>query len=220
MNLIGDYLIRKATLNDLSFLAEAIIAAEKSNTDKLSLSTLFNLSEITIKGKITAMLEEEIDGCEFSVSSFLIAEYNGKPVAAVGGWIECFSEEIPSKILKSNLIGYIFPKEGIKFLQAHADIIEDIQIARESFSLQIEYVYVVSNHRGKRLAELLIKEHIQNGLSTYPKLDKVQVQVFNNNHSAIKLYERIGFKIVKSYKSNNNRILEFLPSDEKLLMEK
>jgi len=215
-----DYLIRKATINDLSFLADGIIAAEKSNTDMLSLSTLFNLSETIVKNKIIAMLDEEIDGCEFSVSSFLITEYDRKPVAAVGGWIEGFVEDVPSKILKSNLIGFIFPKESIKFLQAHADIIEDIQIARERYSLQIEYVYVDNAHRGKRLAELLIKEHLKNGLSAYPNLGKAQVQVFNNNLSAIKLYERIGFRIVKSYKSNNKRILEFLPSNEKLLMEK
>ncbi len=215
-----DYLIRKATINDLSFLADGIIAAEKSNTDMLSLSTLFNLSETIVKDKIIAMLDEEIDGCEFSVSSFLITEYDRKPVAAVGGWIEGFVEDVPSKILKSNLIGFIFPKESIKFLQAHADIIEDIQIARERYSLQIEYVYVDNAHRGKRLAELLIKEHLKNGLSAYPNLGKAQVQVFNNNLSAIKLYERIGFRIVKSYKSNNKRILEFLPSNEKLLMEK
>jgi ribosomal protein S18 acetylase RimI-like enzyme len=217
---MDNYIIRKATLNDLSFLAETIIAAEKSNTEKLSLSTLFNLSEATVKEKIIAILEEEIDGCEFSVSSFLIVEYNGNPVAALGGWIECLAEEIPSKILKSNLIGFIFPKESIKFLQTHSNIIENMQIERESYCLQLEYLYVDSAHRGKRLAELLIKEHIQNALSVYPKFGKVQLQVFNNNHSAIKLYERIGFRIVKSYKSNNNRILDFLPSNEKLLMEK
>ena len=150
----------------------------------------------------------------------LIAEINGHPVAAVGGWIECLVEGIPSKILKSNLIGFIFPKESIKFLQAHADIIEGILIDRENLTLQIEYVYVDSDYRGKRLAEMLIKKHLQNGIDGYPGLSKAQVQVFKNNYSAIKLYERLGFRVVKTFKSSNKRILEFLPFNEKLLMEK
>lgn len=217
---MNDYIIRKATLNDISFLADAIIAAEKSNTEKLSLSALFNLDEETVRDYIIAMLDEEIDGCEFSVSSFLVTEFNGELVAAVGGWIEGLVEKNPSKILKSNLIGFVFPKESIEFVQLHANVVKDIQIEREKFSLQIEYVYVDAKHRGKRLAESLINEHIRMGALGYPELNKVQVQVFSNNQSAIKLYERVGFRIAKSFKSNNNEVLDFLPFNEKLLMEK
>ncbi len=214
------YTIRKALLSDSGFLAKIIIGAEKSNSGKLGLGTLFNLQESEVKSLIVNMLEEEIDGCEFSVSSFLITEYKDEPIAAVGGWVEGLSEGMPSSVLKSNLVSFTFPKEGIKYLYAHSDIISDIQIERESFSLQIEYVFVDPNHRGKRIAEQLIKEHHKNALSLYPKLDKVQVQVFENNTAAIKLYERIGFKIVNTYVSKIDKVLDFLPFGIKLLMEK
>lgn len=215
-----EYRLRKATLQDAEFIAEVIIGAEKSNSKNLGLATLFDLQESDVKDLIVEMLEEEIDGCEFSVNSFLLIEYFEKPVAAVGGWVESLDEGIPSKVLKSNLVSFTFPKESIKYLHNHADIISDIQIEREKFSLQIEYVFVDKNHRGKRLAEKLINAHIAEAQAIYPELNKVQVQVFKNNSAAIKLYERIGFKTSKVYTSNNDEILEFLPFNQKLLMEK
>ena len=95
---MNEYIIRKAALKDISFLADIVIAAEKGNSDKLSYSTLFNLSEKKVKELIIAMFEEEIDGCEFSLSSYLITEYNGLPVAGFGAWVEGLSENTPSKI--------------------------------------------------------------------------------------------------------------------------
>lgn len=213
-------LIRKATVEDIKFLVEVIIGAEKSNTDKLSLSTFFNLSESRVGKLLMEILKEEIDGCEFSVSSFLIAEFHGKQAAAVGGWIEAIDNEIPSQTLKSNLIGYFFPGESIRFLQSKSSIIKDIQIKRDSQSLQIEYVYVSQLHRGFKLAEKLINEHIKSAVIRYPAIKKAQVQVFKNNISAIKLYERLDFTTTKEFISDNDCILDYVPYFVKLLMEK
>ena len=63
---------RKATLNDVDFLVDTIVAAEKSGTDNFGLAKLFELSEDEMRSYIKAMLEEEVDGCEFSVSSFYL----------------------------------------------------------------------------------------------------------------------------------------------------
>ena len=68
-----EYVIRKATLQDVDFLADVIIGAEKSFTQNLGLANFFEISEERAKELLIAMLEEEVDGCEFSVSSFFIA---------------------------------------------------------------------------------------------------------------------------------------------------
>jgi len=64
---------------------------------KLSYSTFFNLSEEQVRSYIIRMFEEEVDGCEFSLSSYLLYEYEGNPVASVGGWIEGFGGEVHQK---------------------------------------------------------------------------------------------------------------------------
>ena len=214
------YSIRRAQAKDIPFLVETIIAAEKSNSDKIGLANLSGMSEEEFKKILTNMLEEEIDGCEFSVSSFLIAFANNEPAAAVGGWIEGYIDDMRSNILKANLIGFCFPKFSIENLNQNAPIAAQIIIPREKMSLQIEYVYVHENHRGKGTAEALIKEHIILAKNEQAEIKKIQVQVFENNISAIKVYQKLGFSIRSVHHSNNERVLDFMPHNKKQLMEK
>ena len=80
---MNDFILRPATIYDAPFLAETIIEAEKSGTDKLSYSTIFGLTEDEVHKYLIDILEEEIDGCELSISSFTIAESKGKVAAAL-----------------------------------------------------------------------------------------------------------------------------------------
>jgi ribosomal protein S18 acetylase RimI-like enzyme len=215
-----EYMIRNAVTADTGFIADAIIAAEKSGTERLGLGTLFNLPEPEIKKLLMLCLDEESSGCELSLNSFLITEHAGKPVAAVAGWIEGFETNSTSRTIKTNLIGFVFPKENILAAHSNSGVVKDIVIEREKNTLQVENVYAISEYRGKGLAGSLIDEHITVSLAKYPELMKAQVQVFKNNESAIKLYERSGFKPVKLFTSGNKEILKYLPYNEKLLMEK
>jgi GNAT superfamily N-acetyltransferase len=217
---MNEYLFRKAMPKDIPFLADVVIAAEKGVSDKLSYSTLFNLSEDQARKFIIAMFEEEIDGCEFSVSSFLLAEYNGEPVAAFGGWIEGFNGEMPSRVLKSNLISYTFGRECIEFLKTKANVMNGLISEREPLALQLEYLFVSKEHRGKKLTDGLIKGLVDEGMILYPSLKKAQIQVFGNNSNAIKVYEKNGFQVASSYKATDAAVLQFLPFDEKFIMEK
>ncbi|HRG59206.1 MAG TPA: GNAT family N-acetyltransferase [Bacteroidia bacterium] len=217
---MNEYQLRPANENDIEFITEVIIAAEKGNTNLLGFSTLFNLSETEVRKAIESMLGEEIDFCEFSISSFYIVTYNNIPVAAFGGWIEAMPGEMPSKILKSNLLGYTLSKESIAFLKTKSDIIKDTLIEREEGCLQLEYLYVNYNHRGKGLPTLLINALIERAKTTNPLLKKVQVQTFRNNENAIKVYLKNGFKITQTALSHHPEIFNYLPHNEKILLEK
>lgn len=216
----NSYKVRKATIDDIDFLSDVIIAAEKSNSDKLSFSTLFNIEEEIVKKLLCEMLEEEIIGCELSISSFLVVDYMQNPVAAFGGWIERIEDEMSSKLLKSNLISYYFGKEGILNLKSKSHLLKNILIDREDKTLQLEYLYVDSRHRGKKITDMLIEQHIIDGKQLYPELKKAQVQVFKNNIGAIKAYENNGFSISKTFKVQDQEVLNYLPFNEKYLMEK
>ncbi len=217
---MSGYQLRTATENDIEFITQVIIAAEKGNSDMLGFSTLFNLKESEVKEAIGAMLREEIDFCEFSISSFIIVTENEIPVAAFGGWIEAMPGEMPSKLLKSNLLGYTLKKENLAFLKTKSDIIKDILIEREEGSLQLEYLFVNDKHRGKGLPSLLINALVERAKITNPSLKKIQVQTFRNNENAVKVYLKNGFEITKVAASQHPKIFNYLPHNEKILLEK
>ena len=184
------YIIRKATLDDVEFIATVIIEAEKSMTNNFGLANFFELSEEDIRKYIIQILEEEVDGCEFSLSSFFVAEYDGEPVSALGGWLEGYYDEMPSALLKANLVGYVFPKEN------------------------------VFDHRGHRLIQRLMMAHLAYAKELDPNVKKAQLHVFENNPTIIKVHERSGYHIAKRYVSDNPLALEYYPYNVELLMEK
>ncbi|HNA18021.1 MAG TPA: hypothetical protein PK678_15935, partial [Ferruginibacter sp.] len=205
---------------DIPFLADVVIASEKAMSDRLSFTTLFNKPEEEVKQLIIQMFEEEVDGCELSLSSFIVTEFEGQPISGSGAWIEGFNGNMPSGILKSNLISYTFGKESIEYLKTKSHIVKDVMIDREPMTLQLEYFHIKNEHLGKGLDDLLMKRIEENALAEYPELKKVQCQIFKNSVFSIKILLRHGFRIVGSYKSDNDDIFDYLPFNVKLLMEK
>ena len=217
---MSEYLIRKAKPSDIPFLADVVIASEKAMSDRLSFTTLFNKPEEEVKQLIIQMFEEEVDGCELSLSSFIVTEFEGQPISGSGAWIEGFNGNMPSGILKSNLISYTFGKESIEYLKTKSHIVKDVMIDREPMTLQLEYFHIKNEHLGKGLDDLLMKRIEEKALAEYPELKKVQCQIFKNSVFSIKILLRHGFKITGSYKSDNDEIFDYLPFNVKLLMEK
>lgn len=213
------YIIRKATMDDVDFLVTTIIEAEKSSTNNLGLANYFEITEAELRQFLKAILEEEVDGCEMSVSSFIIAEYEGVPVSTRGGWLEGKNEdEQPSTVLKSNLISCHFPMEKILKAQKKWEIVKDIQVEREWGTYQWEYSYTVPEHRGHHLVPRINEMHIKQAIEFGAK--KIQGHVFENNIKSLKAYERSGFTVVRSYTSNHPLTKEYYPDNTILLLEK
>lgn len=65
-------------------------------------------------------------------------------MAAFAGWVECCNEdEMPSSLLKSNLIGYVLPQECQMRLRDPADVVRPLQTEREVGTYQLEYSYTL-----------------------------------------------------------------------------
>lgn len=208
------YIVREATLDDVDFIVEAIIEAEKSGSQVLSYSKVFNLSEEELRKIFRSMLLEEIDGCEFSLSSYLVAETNGDRAGTIGAWIE--RGDSPSSLIKSNLLRYFLPENSIKFASTHAKVTSELFIEHTKDALSLVVVYISPGHRGKKLFELLTNEHVKK----HEGIKELSVQVMSNNIPAIKSYERYGFRTSFTRRSGNEKITQFLPYNEKILMKK
>jgi ribosomal protein S18 acetylase RimI-like enzyme len=217
-----DFIIREAAINDIPFIAEAIIEAEKSGSKILSYTTIFGLSEYETKRALIEILNEEIDGCEFSVSSFILAEKDNTAVAGAGAWIEGL-EGISSNDLKRNAINYFFPKESFERARAASSAVKDLFIPRTRGMTQIEIVYVKPEFRGNNLAARLIEKQVERCSmlkNTLNRQDVTEVQVFADNMAAIKLYERLGFSLFLEKKSKDENAGFYFPSDTKYLFHR
>lgn len=216
-----EYIIRKASIGDVEFLADVIIGAEKSFTNNLGLAKFFDLSEEKVRELIIAMLNEEVDGCEFSISSFFIAWCGDKAVGAVGGWPEGYYDGVSSNMLKSNLISFIFPKENVAKAQAKMEMIKEmLQIERPPGTYQIEYGYVDNEHRGKRITDRLMDAHRAHAKELDPNITLMQVSCFETNQTSIKMHMKNGFEIIKKYVCDNEEIFNYMPHNVKVLLER
>ena len=214
------YIIRKATLNDVEFIADVIVEAQKSMTNNFGLANFFEMTESEIRKCIIQILEEEVDGCEFSLSSFFVAEYESEPVSALGGWLEGYFDDMPSALLKSNLVGFVFPKENVLKTRDKAEIVKALQIEREMGTYQLEYSYTRGDHRGHRLIQRLMMAHLEYAKHLNPNVKKAQLHVFENNPTIIKVHERSGYHVTKRFVSDNPLAIKYYPYNVELLMEK
>ncbi len=218
MNL-SDIVIRQAEIKDVDFIATTIVEAEKGLSNKCGLANYFGLSEQELHGYVRNMLEEEVDGCEFSLSSFHVAEHDGKVVSARGGWKEGDNEdELPSAILKANLLSYCLPAENIKIGLEHKYLTADFQTVREKDAFQLEYSYTLSEYRGNHLMYILDDFYVEKARAMGCK--KIQAHVFADNVSSLKSCYRHGFVLVKTVVSSQKNIKEFYSDDKLLLLEK
>jgi len=217
--MMTNYIIRSASVADIAFIVETIIQSEKSMTETLGFARIFNLTEQNLGNYLSDILVQEVDGTGLSLTNYIVADFNGKAVAAIAGWVEGANDQgLPSNIITANMLAYFFPKENLHFAASIANIVKDLQIERELGVYQLESAYVETHHRGKNLSQLLIEAHEKrcraNGCSL------MHLQVFGHNHNAIHIYEKCGFKQIKTYSSDNPEVLNFYPSDKKILMQK
>ena len=162
---------------------------------------------------------EEIDGCELSISSFLVAEFNGQIVAAIGAWIEGI-QGVPSNVLKGNLLNFILPKRCIERAVTMNKILSEVHIEYVPNTIQIGVVYVESEFRGINLVSNLIEKQIFHLTLNQTIIPDAYVQVFGNNLPAIRAYERSNFKVQLIKKSRSKEISNYLPSNQKILMKR
>lgn len=214
-----DYLIRQATLKDIEFLVETIIEAEKSGTNILSYTTIFGLSEAEAKKYIEKMLEEEVDDCDLSVSGFLIAERKGQAVAALNAWVEGNSG-IPSSIIKGNLLNYCLPRESVLMAKSMSHLFSELSMDLISGTLWFGSAYIKPEHRGNLLLVKLCQKHIRESIIHYSHIEEVYCPIFSNNIESIQNFRLLKFNMIKEYVSTSAEILNFLPSNKKVLMMK
>lgn len=213
-----EIIIRQAIESDSEFIVDAIITAEKSGSEKITYCEIFSISEEDLRNVLHQVLAEEIEGFEFCIQNFLIAEVNGKTAGAVSGWIEG-ADGMPSSLLKMNAFSFFLPKANIDAAHQRIKIIEEIGIEREAGCLQLDCVYTHPEYRGQGISAKLIDAHLNQAKINH-KANKSQIILMKENTTALRAYEKAGYRKVLEKCSDNSEIAAILPGMGKILLER
>ncbi len=211
--------IRKASEKEVPFLVRTIIDAEKSGTSILPYEKIFGLSEDETENILNSILKQNEEDCELSMDAFLVAFHDNKPIGAVSAWIEALND-VSSSVIKGNLLRQHLSMKNLINASKYWQNLQEVHFDIPVKSIQIGLVYVAEEARGNRLAEKLIKQQLEVlQKKINQKEEKVFVQVYHNNLSAIKAYNRIGFEIIETKENLDKNLLGVLPDTKKVLMQ-
>ena len=212
-----DIIIRQALAQDTEFLIDSIVNAEKSGREKVTYCQIFSISEEDLRNVLRQILDEEIEGFEFCIQNFLIAELGNKVAGAISGWIEG-ADGMPSSLLKMNAFSFFLPKAKIDAARQRIKLIEEIAIEREAGCLQLDCVYTIPEYSGQGISGKLIDAHLKQAKKL--QTNKSQIILMKENATALRAYEKAGFHKVLEKVSDNLEIADILPGSGKILLER
>ncbi|NNC94756.1 MAG: hypothetical protein HKN92_04285 [Chitinophagales bacterium] len=205
---------RKATRDDIPFIVETIIQAERSGTNMISYQKVFNLSDDQLREFLMHMLNDETPHHDFTFTSYYLAEYQGRIVGALAGFIE-EGDEIPSKIIKGNLMAKHFGIEAWKNAADKLRLLSSIEIDRTPGTLQLEYGFVLPGLKAKGVMSSLHSFIMKEMKLKYPKLKIAECQTSIDNEALKKLY-RFGWVDFKTVNAESDEILKYASSKHRI----
>jgi GNAT superfamily N-acetyltransferase len=211
--------VRQADNQDISFLAKAVIEADKSGTNKSSYASIFCMDERALFQSIETLFSFDLEDCEFSVASFCICEFDGMPVGACAAWIENLND-LPSWQIKSSAMRYVVSKEALINLGNIQSLVSAFMPTRTSGSLQIESVYVEPEYRGKGILGKILSFQEARWKNKEHHVNLVEVMTYLSNETAIRSYEKYGFRKERESFIADDGILNIYPSRGMVVLTK
>ena len=219
-------IIRKAQIEDIPYLVDAIISIEEcKNSD--TFSNLFGCNSVQTKEYLKSFFldNENLDN-EFSLNSYIIAEIDNEYAGSASliktnaDYYQNKSDLYPIHLQKEHLLAFINNVKTIETLLEEYDEINNVKTLPTTKNTSddlffIEYIFVNQKYRGKGIANKLIDEIAQKN-----KLREVYLNVMDNNLNAINAYKKIGFKEYKTVEIDTIDNTIFPSITKKILRQK
>jgi GNAT superfamily N-acetyltransferase len=210
---------RSAGIDDLDFVATAIVQAERQFTDRTIYERVFGLSTEELAGVVKEMLAEDIPGSELCCSSFLLAVVGETPVGGLATWIEARGN-LPSNLIRTNLLSHVLGGERWRQAQHRLALLSEIDIKRDPGTMQMEDTYVLPSYRGRGIWNAMVEHVMARCRVDHPEVEKVQtISVVENKVSNDNLLKS-GFVVVKQTHSDNPEIKSLFPGTGRFLWER
>jgi ribosomal protein S18 acetylase RimI-like enzyme len=213
---INNISFQVAQEKDVDFIIDTIIEAEKSGTETIISTKIFNFDESQFRDTLKSILLSEIPDFDYSLSSFLIAFIDAEPVGALGAWVE---EEngYKSGILKANALFQNISKDLILASRSILEKARLLKIDRTKGAIQLENAYVKSAFRRRGIFTSLIIENIKRLSNGENKL--VQAVLFKENYKSFNAYRKLNFNISEEISSDDEIVKSIYPYSFRVLLE-
>ncbi|MCL5029597.1 MAG: hypothetical protein M1480_11355 [Bacteroidetes bacterium] len=215
--MIENLSIRQATFEDINFIIETIIEADKSSTDKISICNIFSLTKDEYKELLRNILLSGFENNEFSLKGFLIIKNKSNKFGALCSWVEGI-DGIANNIISSNLILSFINRERLNNIKENMHLANSLSLDREQNVIQFEYGYVIENQRRKKIFTTLIVESIRKHFNSGHQA-KVQTILYRDNYKSFLAFEKLGFKVKAERKNEDSDIYKIFSYNSKVLME-
>jgi ribosomal protein S18 acetylase RimI-like enzyme len=191
--------VRKATSNDCEFIAQIILASESTGHEVISFSKMFRMTNRELIPVFEHMINNDTDGHPLTYKTYYIAECNGSYCGALSTYIEGLHGS--SNLMMANLMMASMDRskviEGFMLSKDNSEI----QIPKENGFRQIDCVATLEAYQGKGVFKKLFS--IIEDFNRNEPSKGMEVQVWKDN-PAIRVYEKVGFKKVKTHLSKQN----------------
>lgn len=204
---------RPASADDLEFVIDCIVAAERSGQPRSLYERLFDLDETGLRALLREVCAEDLGGSELSVSSFLLATEEGRAIAGIARWVEA-GDGPPSHLVRGTLLSHAL---GPRWAAAvpRLRLVGQVDIPRAEGALQIESVHIAPSHRGRRVAAALIERALDEAGSALSQI----LSLIDNTASA-RAFTAAGYREARRAESASPEVKMLLGSSGRILWQR
>lgn len=199
--------IRKAGASDCHFLASIILLAEDTGYEITAYTKMFNRSNDELLPIFEKMINNNTKGHPLTYSSYLIAQENETPAAAIAIYRE--GEFGDSNHLTTGALMTAFDRKTMMTAFGFLKKNVELGITKGVGTMQIDCVGTLPEFRGKGMLRQLIQEAERT--ASQSNISELQIQVWKKNEGAVNAYKKLGFSVadekISSSEANNGKVL-------------
>ncbi|HTL81686.1 MAG TPA: hypothetical protein VL651_08275 [Bacteroidia bacterium] len=193
---MSDITIRRATDEDIPFLAKIILLSETSGSELYSYRTMFSdHDDNALLSGFERAFNNSVPGHPFSVSTYLVAEVDNKKVCAVSGYIES-PDENSNDLITGALMDGFGTEAVLKAYQQNA-LQKETYIPRTPGTLQLSSGATLPGYRGLGVFSKVFYEHL--AIAHAQGCTTAEFQAWLGN-KAIDMYYRMGCELITEKK--------------------
>jgi len=201
---------RKADIQDIDFIIDCIVEAEKSGSSIIANQQIFGLTEVEYRSMLRKILSEDVPGSEYCCDSFFLALDGVRPVGGFAMWLEGEGNQ-SSNMIKASLLSYSVGVEKWVETRPVLSLISSVMIPRTPKTFQIDAGYVIPDYRGMRISPMMNHFAIKWFIKQYPEITRIQTSCIIENEKSLKTLQHAGFVIINRSQSPDPEIKKYIP---------